>query len=120
MEAKRYGESLRLEDVAGKIWIASHELASDIDFGRCVQPPRWGDAVLANLEQLLEERGISLLMLDWTAAPLPRLAVLLAAARGEGRAMVHSSHLSCGPPQRMMGRLRRSKLTPPSGRLGLS
>lgn len=81
MEAKRYSESLRLEDVAGKIWIASHELASDIDLWTLCATSEMGDGVLTRLEQMLEERGISLLMLDWTAAPLPRLAVLLAAAR---------------------------------------
>lgn len=81
MEAKRYGESLRLEDVAGKIWIASHELASDIDLWVLCATSEIGDAVLAKLEDMLEERGISLLILDWTAAPLPRLAVLLTAAR---------------------------------------
>lgn len=81
MEAKRYSKSLRLEDVAGKIWIASHELASDVDLWALCATSEMGDGVLAKLEQMLEERGISLLMLDWTAAPLPRLAVLLAASR---------------------------------------
>jgi hypothetical protein len=81
MEAKRYGDSLRLEDVAGKIWIASNELAPDIDLWALCATSEMGDSVLAKLEQMLEERGISLLMLDWTAAPIPRLAVLLAAAR---------------------------------------
>lgn len=81
IEAKRYGESLRLEDVAGKIWVASNELASDVDLWVLCATSEMGDGVLAKLELMLEERGISLLMLDWTNAPLPRLAVLLAAAR---------------------------------------
>lgn len=81
MEAKRYTESLRLEDVAGKIWIASSELASDVDIWVLCATSEMGDGVLQKLEQMLEEKGISLLMLDWTAAPLPRLAVLLAATR---------------------------------------
>jgi hypothetical protein len=81
MEAKRYTESLRLEDVAGKIWIASNELASDVDVWVLCASSEMGDGVLQKLEQMLEDKGISLLMLDWTAAPLPRLAVLLAATR---------------------------------------
>jgi len=81
MEAKRYSEPLSLENVAGKIWIASHELASDVDLWALCATSEVGDGVLAKLEQMLEEHGISLLMLDWTAAPLPRLAVLLAAAK---------------------------------------
>ena len=83
MEAKRYSKSLRLEDVAGKIWIASNELASDVDLWALCATSEMGDGVLAKLEQMLEERGISLLMLDWTASSLPRLAVLLAASRAK-------------------------------------
>jgi len=81
MEAKRYNDSLRLEDIAGKIWIASHEMSSDIDLWVLCATSEMGDGVLAKLEQMLEEKGISLLVLDWTGTPLPRLAVLLAAAR---------------------------------------
>jgi hypothetical protein len=81
MEAKRYTESLRLEDIAGKIWIASNELASDVDVWVLCASSEMGDGVLQKLEQMLEDKGISLLMLDWTAAPLPRLAVLLVATR---------------------------------------
>jgi len=80
MEAKRYTEPLRLETVAGKIWIASGELASDIDLWVLGATSEMGDGVLAKLEKMLEEQGISLLVLDWPTAPLPRLAVLLAAA----------------------------------------
>lgn len=83
MEAKRYNDSLRLEDVAGKIWVASHEMSSDIDLWVLCATSEMGDGSLVKLEQMLEEKGISLLMLDWTAAPLPRLAVLLAAARSK-------------------------------------
>lgn len=85
MEAKRYRDSLRLEDIAGKIWIAGHELASDIDVWVLCATSEMGDGNLAKLEDMLEERGISLLMLDWTEAPLPRLAVLLASARRKVR-----------------------------------
>ncbi|MGF6398341.1 hypothetical protein ABH905_002007 [Pseudomonas frederiksbergensis] len=81
MEAKRYRDSLRLEDIAGKIWIAAHELASDVDLWALCATSEMGDGVLIKLEQMLEDRGISLLMLDWTETPLPRLAVLLAASR---------------------------------------
>jgi hypothetical protein len=93
MEAKRYGEALRLEDVAGKIWIASDELASDVDLWVLCATSEMGDGVLAKLEQMLEDRGISLLMLDWTVAPLPRLAVLLAAARSKV-VQWYASHIS--------------------------
>uniref|UniRef100_UPI003593156C hypothetical protein n=1 Tax=Thiocapsa sp. TaxID=2024551 RepID=UPI003593156C len=81
MEAKRYSDPLRLEDVAGKIWMASNELTTDVDLWALCATSEMGDGVLARLEEMLEERGISLLMLDWTVTPLPRLAVLLAAAR---------------------------------------
>jgi hypothetical protein len=81
MEAKRYTDSLRLEDVAGKIWIASNELASNVDVWVLCATSEMGDGGLPKLEQMLEEKGISLLMLDWTGAPLPRLTVLLAATR---------------------------------------
>lgn len=81
MEAKRYADKLRLEDVAGKIWLASNELASDVDAWVLCATGEMGDGVLSKLEQMLEEKGITLLILDWTIAPLPRLAVLLAAAR---------------------------------------
>jgi hypothetical protein len=81
MEAKRYTDSLRLEDVAGKIWLASNELASDVDLWVLSATSEMGDGVLQKLEEMLEEKGITLLMLDWTEAPLPRLAVLLAATR---------------------------------------
>lgn len=81
MEAKRYTESLRLEDVAGKIWLASNELASDVDIWVLCATSEMGDGALQKLEKMLEEKGITLLMLDWTEAPLPRLAVLLAATR---------------------------------------
>lgn len=81
MEAKRYTKSLRLEDVAGKIWIASNELASDVDMWVLCATSEMGDVALQELDELLEEKGITLLMLDWTEAPLPRLAVLLAATR---------------------------------------
>uniref|UniRef100_UPI00038232BA hypothetical protein n=1 Tax=Methylotuvimicrobium buryatense TaxID=95641 RepID=UPI00038232BA len=81
MEAKRYKESLRLEDVAGKIWLASNELASDVDMWVLCATSEMGDGVLQKLEDMLEEKGITLLMLDWTEAPLPRLAALLAATQ---------------------------------------
>lgn len=81
MEAKRYKEPLRLEDVAGKIWIASNELASNVDVWVLCATSEMGDGVLSKLEQMLEDKGITLLMLDWTVAPLPRLAALLAATR---------------------------------------
>lgn len=81
MEAKRYTESLRLEDIAGKIWIASNALAPDVDMWALCATSEMGDGVLQKLEEMLEEKGITLLMLDWTEAPLPRLAVLLAATQ---------------------------------------
>jgi hypothetical protein len=81
MEAKRYKEPLRLEDVAGKIWVASNELASNVDVWVLCATSEMGDGVLPKLEQMLEDKGITLLILDWTLAPLPRLATLLAATR---------------------------------------
>jgi hypothetical protein len=113
MEAKRYSESLRLEDVAGKIWIASHELASNVDLWALCATSEMGDGVLAKLEQMLEERGISLLMLDWMAAPLPRLAVLLAAARAKV-AQWCATHMPPTIASKFTWRLRPSKSTPPS------
>jgi hypothetical protein len=72
MEAKRYKEPLSLDDIAGKIWDASNELASDVDMWVLCATSEMGDGVLLKLEKMLEEKGITLLMLDWTEAPLPR------------------------------------------------
>lgn len=78
MEAKRYAEPLRLEDIAGKVWIASNELESDVDLWVLCATSELGDGALSKLEEMLEDRGISLLVLDWTTSSLPRLAALLA------------------------------------------
>jgi hypothetical protein len=80
MEAKRYDDALRLEDLAGKIWIAANELTGDVDLWTLCATAEVGEGVLSRLEAMLEERGLNLLVLDWTNAALPRLAILLAAA----------------------------------------
>jgi hypothetical protein len=81
MEAKRYKKPLRLEDIAGKIWFASNELAFDVDMWVLCATSEMGEGVLQKLQEMLEKKGITLLRLDWTEAPLPRLAVLLAATQ---------------------------------------
>ncbi|MEF3696309.1 hypothetical protein [Desulfolutivibrio sp.] len=81
LECKRYKDDLRLEDLVGKVEIARHELGGDIDVWALGATSEVGDGTLAYLADILEEKGITLLALDWAARPLPPLAVFLAAAK---------------------------------------
>lgn len=78
IEAKRYDGDLRFEDLAGKATIAAYALAGRIDVWVLGATSEVGDDTLAKLTQVLEQRGITLVALDWAARPLPPLAVLLA------------------------------------------
>jgi hypothetical protein len=78
IEAKRYDGDLRLENLAGKATIAAYALGGRMDVWALGATSEVGDDTLAKLTQVLEERGITLLALDWAARPLPPLAVLLA------------------------------------------
>jgi hypothetical protein len=79
MEAKRYADPMTLEDLVGKAAVAAHHLRGDIDLWVLCVTSEVGEATLRGLEATLEDSGISLLALDWSERPLPRLAVLLAA-----------------------------------------
>lgn len=81
MEAKRYSSSPPLEDVVGKSAVGGHALADAIDVWVLGCTSEVGDETLARLRSILEDRGITLLALDWTLQPLPPLAVLVAAAK---------------------------------------
>jgi hypothetical protein len=80
-ESKLYGGNLRLEDLAGKATLASIFQGGKVDVWALGTTAAVGEQTVAELIPALEERGVSLLVLDWTSLPLPPLAVLLTAAR---------------------------------------
>ena len=78
MEAKRYREDeLRLELLAGKVFVAAHLL--EIDLWVVGTTSAVGDNTVDKLRSILEENGIAFLCLDWALYPMPPLAVALAA-----------------------------------------
>jgi hypothetical protein len=81
MEGKRYDRDLRLEDLLGKIMVASSVLDGLIDLYVLGATSAVGDDTIQKLTAILEERGVVLLALDWAPRPLPPLAVILAAER---------------------------------------
>ena len=81
LEAKRYDDNLRLEVLAGKAVVAGNLLGGDIDLWALGATSEVGDDVVKKLVSILEKDGVSLVMLDWAARPLPPLAVLLAAEK---------------------------------------
>jgi hypothetical protein len=82
IEGKRYDDNLRLEELAGKAVLAGHVLAGKVDLWVLGATSEVGDDTVLQLFEVLENHGVSLLVLDWTPRPLPPLAVLLASARG--------------------------------------
>lgn len=83
MEAKRYQDDLSLEDLAGKALLAGHYLENKVDLWVLVATSKVGDDTVRQLSEILENHGVSLLVLDWTPHPLPPLAVLLASAHDQ-------------------------------------
>ena len=83
MEAKRYNDSVPLQELVGKSTLASFDLAEGIDLWVLAATVEIGEQTERKLEAILDREGISLLTLDWTDAGLPPLAVLLAAVRIE-------------------------------------
>lgn len=82
MEAKRYVDAVRLEDVAGKVALASSgSMSGALDLWVLCATSQVPDDVARRVVRLGEERGLSVLVVDWSEHDLPRLAVLLAAAR---------------------------------------
>ncbi len=79
-EAKRYERNLRLEDIAAKAWSAAHELDGVIDLWALCATSEVGDETVRKLNAMLDDRGITLLLLDWVQRPIPPLAVAVAAA----------------------------------------
>jgi hypothetical protein len=78
IEGKRYDDNLRLEELAGKAVLAGHVLAGKVDLWVLGATSEVGDDTVLQLSEILENHGVSLLVLDWTPRPLPPLAVLLA------------------------------------------
>ena len=79
LEGKLYSGDLRLEDLAGKTVLAAAALAGRVDVWMVAATGEIGDDTLLKLADILEDKGITLLALDWAERPLPPLAVLLAA-----------------------------------------
>lgn len=76
MEAKRYDDKIGLDAVAGKALIAGNALAGKVDLWVLAATAEVGDTVETTLREILDKDGISLLTLDWSPRPLPRLAGL--------------------------------------------
>lgn len=83
MEAKRYSDSVPLQELVGKSTLAAFSLAEGIDLWALAATVEVSEPTQRMLEEILERDGITLLTLDWTEAGLPPLAVLLAAVRDE-------------------------------------
>jgi hypothetical protein len=81
LEAKRYDDNLRLEVLAGKAAVAGNLLGGDVDLWALGATSEVGDDIARKLVSILENDGVTLVMLDWAARPLPPLAVLLAAEK---------------------------------------
>jgi hypothetical protein len=81
MEAKRYTESVPLQELVGKAALAAAVLAEGIDLWALAATVEVSEPTQRQLEEILDEQGIALLTLDWTDSGLPPLAVLLAAVR---------------------------------------
>ncbi|MFM6829186.1 MAG: hypothetical protein ACKOVA_02440 [Novosphingobium sp.] len=77
-ECKLYKNDISLEDLSGKVRLASEHLAGNIDLWALCSTAEVGDVTVRELEPSLKARGIELVMLDWPNAGLPPLAVLLA------------------------------------------
>ncbi|MBY0492408.1 MAG: hypothetical protein K2R93_21415 [Gemmatimonadaceae bacterium] len=78
MEAKRYDRAPSLQVVAGKAILGGHALSGSVDLWVLGATAEIGDDVVRKTEEVLEQRGISLLVLDWSEQAVPRLAALLA------------------------------------------
>jgi len=78
IEAKRYDNDLRLEDLSGKAVLAGYFLTGEIDLWALCATSEVGEGVVRQLGRMLDDYGISFLVLDWTPRPQPPLAVLFA------------------------------------------
>ena len=81
MEAKRYTDSVPLQELVGKASLAAAVLADGIDLWALAATVEISEPTQRQLEEILDEQGIALLTLDWTDTGLPPLVVLLAAVR---------------------------------------
>ncbi len=81
LEGKLYRDKLRLEALAGKAVVAGHVMHGAVDVWALGTTSEVGDETAAKLADILEDKGVTLLILDWAGRPLPPLAVLLAAAK---------------------------------------
>ena len=83
MEAKRYSDSVPLQELVGKATLAAFDLAEGVDVWVLASTVEVSEPTQRSLGDILDREGISLVTLDWTEAGLPPLAVLLAAVRAE-------------------------------------
>ncbi len=83
MEAKRYSDSVPIQELAGKATLAAFALAEGVDLWALAATVEVGEGHERMLAEILETGGISLLTLDWPATGLPPLAVALAAAKDD-------------------------------------
>lgn len=84
-ECKLYKNDISLEDLSGKVRLASEHLAGNIDLWALCSTAEVGDITVRELEPSLKARGVELVMLDWPDAGLPPLAVLLATVAARTR-----------------------------------
>lgn len=80
MEAKRYDSNLRLEELLGKATVAGFALGADTDLWVIGATTEIGDDIVRKVTIVVEQNGMSVLFLDWSPAPLPPLALLLASS----------------------------------------
>jgi hypothetical protein len=83
MEAKRYDRAPSLQVVAGKAILGGHALTGAVDLWVLGATAEVGDDVARRTAEVLDQQGISLLVLDWSDHAVPRLAALLALAPEE-------------------------------------
>lgn len=81
MEAKRYQDAMRLEELAGKAVVFASKMGREADLWVLAVTSEVGEGVVHDLHQILAEYGVELLTLDWSTSGPPALAVLLADQR---------------------------------------
>lgn len=83
MEAKRYNDSVPLQELVGKAGLATFELAEGVDVWALAATVEVSEPTQRKLVEILDTGGITLVALDWTEAGVPPIAVLLAATRAD-------------------------------------
>ena len=81
-EGKLYRESPSLAELGGKAAVAGLYLDGKVDLWVVGCTAEIGEKTVEDFTELLEEKGITAVALDWGERPLPPLAVAVAAVRG--------------------------------------